>query len=347
MPSPVPATPGASPARTLRETIAGLLVVGLHGTAVADIGQLARAIRDDRLAGVILFGKNVTSAAQLRRLTDGLRALAPARRLIVAIDQEGGQVARLNPTNGFAATASEESIGKANDPAKTGAWAESIAGMLADSGIDLNLAPVVDLNVNPSNPAVGALDRSFSANPDVVTRLATIEIDVHHERGVVTALKHFPGLGSATVNTDFGVADVTSTWTRTELEPYRDLIAAGTADVVMAGHLVNRKLDPAHPASLSPAIVTDLLRGEIGWDGVVITDSLNAAAIREAFGQKEAIALAIEAGNDLLLFASAGTTDAGIVDGLIDTIEGHVTSGRITRERLDASRSRIERLWPG
>jgi len=349
-PSPIPSpqlTPAVSPGRTLRQTIAGLLVVGIHGTAVGDIGPLADSVRRDRLAGVILFGKNITSPSQLKKLTGGLRALAPGRRLVISIDQEGGEVARLNPTNGFPATASEESIGKANDAAKTRAWAGTIAGMLEDSGIDLNLAPVVDLNVNPTNPAVGALDRSFSANPDVVSRLSTIEIDVHHEHGVLTALKHFPGLGSATVNTDFGVSDVTATWTRTELAPYRDLIDSGTADVIMAAHLVNRKLDPDHPASLSRPIVTDLLRGELGWDGVVITDSLNAAAITDVFGQKEAIALAIEAGNDLLLFSSAGTVADGIVDKLIDIVEAHVASGRITRQRLEASRARIERLWPG
>ena len=119
-------------------------------------------------------------------------------------------------------------------------------------GVDLNLAPVVDLNVNPDNPAVGALHRAFSADPAVVARDAALEIEAHRARGIRTALKHFPGLGSATANTDFGVADVTATWTSVELRPYRDLLGQGLVDVVMAAHLVNGQIDrlrrPRSPA---------------------------------------------------------------------------------------------------
>jgi beta-N-acetylhexosaminidase len=202
----------------------------------------------------------------------------------------------------------------------------------------------VDLDVNPRDPAIGALDRSFSADPAVVTKLASAEIRAHHESSVATALKHFPGLGSATANTDFGVADVTKTWSRTELEPFRAIVASGLADAVMAGHLVNRTLDPNHPASLSRAIVTDLLRGELGWQGVVITDDLGAAAITSAFGADEAIALALEAGNDLLLIANQQGYDPRAATKAIDTIEALVRSGRIGAARLEASRARVDTM---
>lgn len=356
-PAPTDTPPAPSPTEgpSLRRIIAGLIVVGFRGMTVETAGPVVDSIRDDGLAGVILFNRdqasggprNIKSPSQVKALTAGLQALAGRRRLIVSIDQEGGQVVRLNPTNGYAAMASEESIGKTNDDGVTLKWARTIAKALADSGINLNFAPVVDLNVNPTNPAVGALDRSFSADPAIVTRLARIDIGAHHDAGVATAIKHFPGLGSATVNTDFGVSDVTKTWRPTELEPYRSLIDSGDADVIMAAHLVDRNLDPAYPASLSKAIVTDLLRGQLGWDGVVVTDSLGAVAITSKFGASEAIALAIEAGNDLLLFANQGKFDPDLASHAIDIVEKHVASGRITRERLEQSRSRIERLWPG
>ena len=251
-------------------------------------------------------------------------------------------ISRLTPATGFPKVASEASIGRLDDVAATTDWGRLIATTLASVGINVNLAPVVDLDVNPRNPAIGALGRSFSADPAVVTRLALAEIRAHHESSIATTLKHFPGLGSATSNTDFGVADVTKTWTRTELEPFQAIIQSGVADIVMAGHLVNRKLDPDRPASLSPAIVTNLLRGELGWAGVVITDDLQAGAITSAFGAEEAIALAIEAGNDLLLLANQQGYDPKVATKTIDTIEGLVRAGRISPARLDESRLRVE-----
>lgn len=340
----------ASPSPTLRETIAGLLVIGFRGLTVATAGPITEAIAAEGLGGVILFDRdqsggtrNVRSPAQVERLTADLRGLAGERTLLVAIDQEGGKVDRLKPDYGFPPMGSQAAIGRADDAAAR-AWATVIAQTLAASGINLNLAPVVDLDVNPRNPAIGALDRSFSADPAVVERLARIEIEAHRAAGVATSLKHFPGLGSATVNTDFGVADVTATWRRRELEPFRALIDSGHADTIMAANLVNRDLDADYPASLSSAIVTDLLRGELGWDGVVITDDLHAGAITSAFGADEAIARAIEAGCDLLLFANQQRFDADLASKTIDTVEALVASGRISMERLLVSRVRVARL---
>jgi beta-N-acetylhexosaminidase len=350
--TPLP-SPSPTPALTLRQVIAGLIVVGFRGLTVETAGPVVESIAKDHLAGVILFNRdqatgglrNITSPTQLDALTAGLQKLAAPRRLLISIDQEGGEVVRLNPANGYPTMASEASIGRTNDDATTLKWGRLIGRTLHGAGINLNFAPVVDLNVNPTNPAIGALDRSFSASAATVSRLAGIEIGAHHEFAVQTTLKHFPGLGSATVNTDYGVADVTKTWTSKELDPYRTLITAGQVDLIMAGHLVNRNLDPTYPASLSKSIVTDLLRGQLGWDGVVVTDSLGAVAITSQFGASEAIALAIEAGNDLLLFANQGKYDGNLASHVIDIVAGHVASGRITRERLEQSLARVQRLY--
>jgi beta-N-acetylhexosaminidase len=348
------ASPSAAPGPTLREKIAGLLVVGFRGATLDEAPWIRTAIADQGLGGVILFDRdqltggprNVVSPAQVRALARDLRAAAPGRSIIVSTDQEGGLVTRLGPAHGFPAVASEEKIGSGTQAAAR-EWAETIARTLADSGLDLNFAPVVDLNVNPRSPAIGALHRSFSADPEVVVRMATIEIDAHRAAGVRTTLKHFPGIGSSTTNTDFGVADVTRTWSRTELEPFQRLIADGPADVVMAGHVVNGQLDRDHPASLSKATVTGLLRGELGWDGIVVTDDLQAAAIVEAFGADEAVLLALDAGDDLLLFANQQTYDPRIVGRVVDVVAAATDSGRIPQARIEEAWARVQRLFGG
>ncbi len=328
------------------------MVVGFRGSDVKDAPWVHTALAESGLGGVILFdrdqltggSRNVLSPAQVKHLTRSLRAAAPSRRIIVSVDQEGGVVTRLGPSHGFPAVASEATIGKGSANAAR-IWAHDIATTLAANGFSLNFAPVVDLDVNPASPAIGALDRSFSADPDVVVARATIEIDAHRAAGVRTTLKHFPGIGSSTTNTDFGVADVTKTWTRTELEPFRRLIAAGEVDLVMAGHVVNGQLDAAHPASLSSAVVTDLLRRELGWDGIVVTDDLQATAITKAFGRDEAVLLALEAGNDLLLFANQQLYDPHLVARVVKVVSAAVASGRIPEARIDEAYDRVQALF--
>ena len=208
-------------------------------------------------------------------------------------------------------------------------------------GIDLNLAPVVDLDLNPSNPIIGALDRSFGADPDLVVAQAAAFIDGHHEVGIRTTLKHFPGHGSATGDTHLGVVDVTGRWQPVELEPFRRLIADGHADAVLTAHVFDADLDPDHPATLSQPIVAGILRGQLGWQGVVISDDLQMGAIREQFGYDEAVALAIEAGIDLLTIAQQQVYEEAIVPRTIDLIEGFVRDGRISADRIAVSAARL------
>jgi beta-N-acetylhexosaminidase len=332
--------------------VAGLLVVGFRGAALDQAAWVRTAIAADGLGGVILFDRdqltgglrNVVSPAQVRRLTRDLRAAAPDRGVIVAVDQEGGIVTRLSPAHGYAIVASEATIGRGT-AAGARSWAKALAGTLADAGINLNMAPVVDLDVNPTSPAIGALGRSFSANPDVVVAMATIEVDAHRVAGVRTTLKHFPGIGSSTGNTDFGVVDVSKTWSRTELEPFRRLVAAGRADVVMAGHVVNAKIDATRPASLSRATL-DVLRGDIGWKGPVVTDDLQAAAITQRFGADEALLLALETGNDLLLLANQQVYEPAVVRRAVTVITGAVAHGRIPASRIEEAWTRVQATFP-
>jgi beta-N-acetylhexosaminidase len=351
-------TPSAKPSPTaiddaaLRRKIASLLVVGFRGETVASDDWIMRAIADG-LGGVILFDqdqltktrRNIASPSQVTTLIRTLKKAAPGR-LIVSVDQEGGQIARLNPGDGFAATKSQADIGAANSTATTRAWAQGLVHELTSVGFNLNFAPVVDLNINRSNPAIGALDRSFSANPDVVVACATEEIKVHRSAGVRTVLKHFPGLGSATGNTDFGVVDVSKTWKPIELEPYQKLIKADSVDSIMAAHVLNHQLDPKLPASLSHAVVHDLLRVKLGWTGPVVSDDMQAVAISSKYGRSEATTMAVEAGVDMLVFANQETYNTKIVSETIDTVLALVHSGKVTLAQINQSVARVDQLRP-
>ncbi|WP_245736636.1 glycoside hydrolase family 3 protein [Micromonospora pattaloongensis] len=345
-------SPGPRDEVALRRKIASLLVVGFRGERLAADDWIMKAVREG-LGGVILFDRdlqtrerrNIISPDQARALVTSLRDASPGR-LIVSIDQEGGRVARLNPENGFPATQSQAQIGATNSTPRTRAWAQTIVQGLTSIGVNLNYAPVVDMNVNPDSPAIGRLERAFSADPDVVVKNATEEIQMHPSSGVKTVLKHFPGSGSATGNTDFAVVDVTRTWNPRELEPFRRLIADGATDSVMAAHLLNKQLDPHRPASLSPAVVTDLLRGQLGWKGPVVSDDMQAVAITSRYGRDQAVALGLEAGMDLLVFANQQVYDTRVVDQTLDTVVDLVRTGRLTEARIDESVARVDALRP-
>ncbi|MEO3742184.1 glycoside hydrolase family 3 N-terminal domain-containing protein [Plantactinospora sp. B5E13] len=350
-PSPHRTTPGRTDEASLRRRIASLLVVGFRGEQLRQVPWVSTAIRDG-LGGVILFDRdlstdavrNIRSRQQVTALVKSLLQAAP--RLIVSVDQEGGRVARLNPGNGFPATKSQAQIGAENSTPATRSWAQGLVHELSSVGFTFNYAPVVDLNVNPNNPAIGRLDRSFSAKPDVVVKNATEEIQVHRAAGIRTSLKHFPGLGSATANTDFAVADVTDSWRPVELEPFQQLISAGTADSVLVGHVLNRQLDPNRPASLSRPVVTDLLRNRMGFRGPVVSDDMQAVAITSRFGRDEAVALALEAGVDLLVFGNQQVYDPNIVTETVNGVLKLVRSGRLTEARINESVARVDALRP-
>jgi beta-N-acetylhexosaminidase len=337
----------------LRKRIASMLIVGFRGAAVGPNDWIIHAIKEQGLGGVILFDKdqltgasrNINSPPQVTALIKSLRAAAPGR-FIVSIDQEGGSIARLNPSNGFPPTASQADIGAANSPAVTRRWVNGIAQTLAGIGINYNYAPVVDLAVNPNNPAIALLGRSFSADPAVVVSCASDAIDEYRKLQVRTAIKHFPGLGSASGNTDFQAVDVTDTWTAAEVEPFSQLIKTGKTDTVMVTHFLNRKLDPDRPVSLSPAVVDGMLRRQLGWEGVVVTDDMQAVAITSRYDRATAIRYALQAGDDLLVFCNQAIYDPNIVTGVVDTIEGLVKAGTVSEAQINASVARIDATWP-
>ena len=350
-PSPIPAPSPTGP--TLRERIAQMIVVGFRGRTPDEARPTLDQVTHLGLGGVVLFSvdqptggpRNVQSPEQLAALVGALQSAAGLAPLLVAIDQEGGRVARLGPANGFPAPPrSAAELGRLDDLAVTRAESRAAAEVLAAGGITLNLAPVVDLAVNPDNPIIAGLGRSFGVDPMKVAAQAGAFIDGHHEIGLRCTLKHFPGHGSSMGDTHLGVVDVTATWTETELEPFATLIGDGRADAVLTAHVFNSRLDADHPATLSRATVTGILREQLGWDGAVLSDDMQMGAIRDAYGYEEAVALAIEAGIDLLVVANQIVYEAGVAARTIDVVEGLVRSGRISESRIDESWRRISAL---
>lgn len=343
---------GATAELDLRAKIAQMLLVGFRGRTLTGAADTVADIRDRGLGGILLFDydaptgtyrRNIESPAQLRKLVSGLRAAATIS-LLVAIDEEGGQVDRLKHRYGFPTTESAAALGARGDAAYTRRRAKAIGTTLAGLGIDLDLAPVVDVNVNPSNPIIGALDRSFSSDPAIVATQGRAFLDGLNDAGVAGALKHFPGHGSSTGDTHLGWVDVTDTWTRAELVPFRDIIAAGSTDAVLVAHVFDATLDPDYPASLSQSVITGMLRGELGFEGVVISDDLQMGAIRQVYGFDTAVERAILAGTDVLTIANQQLYQPDVVSRTIDVIADAVSAGRIPASRIDESWTRIRRL---
>jgi beta-N-acetylhexosaminidase len=330
-----------------------MLMVGFRGLKVREDAPIVQDIRERHLGGVVLFDydvpddspvRNIESPVQVQALTASLQAAAPGLPLLVAIDQEGGIIRRLKESFGFPPTVSAQTLGDKDDLAYTREQAALLAKTLAAAGINLNLAPVVDLNTNPDNPIIGQLERSFSADPEVVTRHALAFIQAHHEQGVRCTLKHFPGHGSSTADSHLDMVDVTDTWSRLELEPYARIIAAGLTDAIMTAHIFNTTLDPDAPATLSKPIITGLLREELGYEGVIISDDMQMGAIANHYGFEAALRGTIEAGVDIVAIANNSVYEPEVVARAATLITRWVEEGAISPARIDESYRRIVRL---
>ena len=337
---------------SLEVKIGQMLMVGFRGLELDDPSPIIQDIEEFHLGGVILFDydlvhqkalRNIQSPVQLGALTADLQRAA-AVPLLIAIDHEGGVITRLKESYGFPPTVSHQYLGILDDPATTYRESEKMAKTLAAVGINLNLAPVLDLKVNPDNPIIAHYERSFSKDPSLVTRHALEFIRAHHMQGILCTPKHFPGHGSSTEDSHIGFVDITDTWSRMELEPYRDLIKAQSVEAIMTAHVFNAHLDPGYPATLSQATVTGLLRDELGFTGVVISDDIQMKAIAEHYGFETAIRKALEAGVDILLIANNNEYDEGIVKRTFCLIQRFVDEGVVSEARIDQSYQRIRKL---
>lgn len=367
--------PGRDP--SLRKLLGSMVMVGVRGVAPGD-DELERDLDECAQAsvgGVILFDvdlptrrdlvrqgvghaeatrravRNITSPAQVAALIQHIRTrLGPD--IIVAVDHEGGATTRFSPARGFSETHSAAAFGSL--PKRERAIeAARLASVASDVGVTLNLAPCVDLLLHDANPIIGAKGRSFGGDPNHIAQCAMEIIQAHRDRGVMSCLKHFPGHGSATVDSHQSIPDITGSATvYVERAPYTALIPSLDAKTwVMTGHLLDRRVDETHPASLSAAHTASMLRDKLGFEGVIVTDSLDMGAIAQRWTVEEAAVLAINAGADVVLDGvnAPGARRACPALAIVNALEDAVHTGAIAGgvERIAESATRIEQAMNG
>ncbi|MDR2255465.1 MAG: hypothetical protein LBE25_05650 [Arthrobacter sp.] len=323
-------------ATELDRLIAGTLMPGFQGLTVPAWIEAALA---DGLASVCLYGANLDTPEQLAALAGRLRSLSPGA--LITLDEEGGDVTRLHYLTGSPQPGNAV-LGRLDDEAATASSAALIAAELAGLGLNLDLAPDADVNSSPQNPVIGS--RSFGAEPELVARHTVAWVSGLQGAGVAACVKHFPGHGDTTADSHLAMPRIDvdlETLHARELVPFRAAIAAGVA-TVMTSHILVPALDPSGPATFSRAILTDLLRDELGFEGVIVTDALDMKGASGEVGIPEAAVRALIAGADLLCLGSE--TSPELYAQVLDAVGLAVREARLPLERLRDAAGRTARL---
>lgn len=301
-------------------------------------------LKDNKPGGIILFQSNMNDYEQTKKLTDDIKK-SVGDKVFIGVDEEGGIVHKIpNKKN----TPNAIDIGKTGDPNEAYKVAEYIGGELNKLGINTDFAPDMDVNTNPDNPVIG--DRSFSAHPQEVAEFGNKFIDGLHSKNILATTKHFPGHGDTQNDSHLGLVEVNHDMNRleqVELYPFKEAIN-NNVDMVMVGHIIVPALDSSKaPASLSKPMVTDLLKGKMKFEGVVITDAMNMGAIADNYTVEEACINAINSGIDMVLMPNINIVtgkDVREYETLVDNICKAVEDGRISVDRIDDAISRINKL---
>ena len=346
---PKPKVPALSKEDSLDLKIGQMLMLGINErTSLPQTDALRQDLKTYWLGGVLIFEKNIAktrSGETLRQLITHLQQAAPLP-LLVAIDEEGGQVHRLKEKYGFIRFPSANYLGAMATTDSTTYYTRRLAALLSELGFNLNFAPTVDVAVNPNNPVIVKAGRSYSKDTLRLVKHATAAIDAHDAYGIVTVLKHFPGHGSSATDSHLGITDVTRRWQRQELYPYQALIKAGKARSILTSHVINCRLDTTClPASLSKAMNTGLLRNQLGFEGVIFTDDMQMHAISKQYGLEKAIKLSVLSGVDVLVYGNTGSPAERVTAARLHGIlKKAVASGEIPEARINESYRRIVAL---
>lgn len=357
----------------------------VNGATFKEDSNIAKNIKDLHVGGVIFFEKpffnevtgrflqdrNIQNPTQVRTLIDSLQSYntkvnKQAKPLIVSVDEEGGMVERLPFSRGFSQRypipqsygANEERFAnnkqRQQSLLQTRKIATAMAKELADLHFNVDFAPSVDVNINPLNPIIGAMGRSFSADPKIVVSQAQQFINAFHAQGIIPVIKHFPGHGSTSKDSHEGLVITTDYIKDKELLPYRELIQRGYHDIIMTTHVINGRIDKTQcklgakndpstwcPATLSYATLTELLRNQLGFKGVIVSDDMMMGAIAKQYSLEAALEKGINAGIDMFIISN---NDADNTDAMITTIARLVKSGRVKMSRIDEAYNRIVTL---
>ena len=324
----------------IRDAIGQLLVVGFQGASDEPPEAVAEALSAGRIGGVILFRRNVDSVEQVCALNERVHQLAAdaPEAPFVAVDQEGGRVVRLKDP--LTPIPPMRAVGDSPDQHLIADVSEVIATEVGALGFNLNFAPVLDVDTNPLNPIIG--DRAFGNTPERVIRAAGAFLLGHHTAGVIPCGKHFPGHGDTLLDSHKDLPTLKHDMERmhrVELEPFRRAIGAGIP-MLMTAHMLLPALDAEHPATLSQAVIDGLLRKEMGYDGVVITDDLEMSAVSERYDIDEMVTLGLRAGIDIFLICH--TEDKW--QQAYETLYELATSNDEDREQVLRAAGRVRRL---
>jgi len=336
----------------IRQKIGQMLLFGFRGLDIQQCQNITGHIANGQIGGVILFDRdlasgsdfrNIESYEQVKKLNSDLQSLATIP-LFIGIDQEGGKVQRLNPQKGFDSVPSASQIGQINDAAFTANTYSKLANDLNTLGFNLNFAPVADLNLNPQNPIIGLKERSYSAYPEETVKHCLIFIKEQRKRNIISVIKHYPGHGSSSADSHLGFVDVTNVWQSQELTPFRILNQSGDAEAIMTAHIFNSNFDNKYPATLSKTWLTEILKADLNFEGLVISDDMQMKAISSQYTDSDAIELAINVGVDILVYGNNLEYVANLPEKITDTILILIEQGKITEERINLSYNKIINL---
>jgi beta-N-acetylhexosaminidase len=320
----------------LRRQIGQLLIAGFNGEQLPV--ELKSLAAEFGLGGVILFARNIADPEQVAELCAEAARLVPDLPLWVSVDQEGGRVARLKPP--FTEWPPMATLGRSGDRLLAERFAKALAAELRAVGISLDYAPVLDIHTNPKNPVIG--DRALAEKADEVANLGAVIIRALQGEGVAACGKHFPGHGDTSTDSHLELPLVEHPPDRLraiEFAPFRAAIAAGVA-TIMTAHVLVPSLDEERPATLSKRVVSDVLRRELGFEGVIVSDDLEMKAIAATFAVPPAAVMAIEAGCDALLICSGDhATQAAAIEALVHAVE----DGRLRADRVEDALKRQTR----
>ncbi|WP_418185435.1 glycoside hydrolase family 3 N-terminal domain-containing protein [Aliarcobacter vitoriensis] len=333
----------------IERMIAKMVILGFNGENVSKNSQIYKDI-EAGLGGVILFDKdpndknkvkNIRNKEQLKKLNQDLQAISK-QKLLISIDQEGGVVQRLKTDMGFVNTLKASEIAQKGEQFAKNSY-QAMAKDLKDVGINVDFAPVVDLALNKDNKVIVTRGRSFGESSSEVTKYASIFVDELKKQNVISVLKHFPGHGSSLADSHLGFVDITKTWNKKELEPYKYFINNKKVDMIMTAHVFNENLDKNYPATLSYNVNTKLLREQLKYDGVLITDDLQMSAISKHYDLKTTLRLSINSGVNLLLFANQLAKPVTLKE-IVDTVYSEILSENISLEKIIESNKKIDKL---
>lgn len=324
-----------------------MIITGFSGNSIHSRGfkRIIKELKKGEISGVILFSKNIKSKDDLTSMIQEIKA-ASAVPAFISIDNEGGKIQRFDYKNPDFEEFQFKSAKEISALDLTSAREEyaKMAQSLEKTGINFNFAPCVDLDLNPDS-IISKKERSYGKDPETVSKYAEIFIEEHNKRKIITSIKHFPGHGSAKGDTHKGFVDNSATFSKEEIMSYKNLKNYDNLNTVMVSHIFNKNFDEKYPASLSKKTIKGLLKEEIGFKGIVVSDDFDMGAIRKNYPLREIVVQAVNSGIDLMIFSNnISKNDASISKKIRKIIKEEIKNGNIEEKNIDESFRKILEL---